>query len=810
MNTRAGRILEAALARNQERLDNDLNIITCFNDKDFDEMPFDIVLNSDDVNEKELGKDIALCDQNFQLETSNLIAEFETSDISLLENAVSYYPPTRPPSSNNIETLISNGHFPASSLIDDKFSTSNTNNLAATSIQDDLYNINSLPNGQKSKLKLVEYDTSSEDDHDNKSEENITESLKNKQTLFKRYNSDRSFFSIENCNEDSDFRFSDESSGMNDNEEGLVGNSGIRKKKKLNKKSMQKAENSFGNGRIVNDIPCKVRCQNRCAQKFTNSERHDIHEFYWGLGNYERQHNWLLTCTEKIPIRRRVQTASVSRRRNTYKYFIDWNDRRVEVCQQYLLKTLHISQMTLRYTVSKSVQKSAKPDERGKHAPHNKTPKNVKEEVHNFIKKLPAVPSHYCRNKSTRKYLPNELKNVSFLYRIFLKHQEEILSCARPSLKIFKEIFLKDFNLGFHQPKKDKCRICECRKDIDFQETQGSKDALVKHLQMKEQSKELFLADQKKYLTDDSYICASFDLQKVLNTPHGDNMLLYYSRKYAVFNETVYESGTRNGICFLWGESDGNRGSNEICSIIFKYLESLDGKTTLKHVSLYCDSCSGQNRNRAMLAMLQQFVHVYAKNLESIKIVFLLPGHTYMPVDSVHATIERFVRKRIVWAPSEWDTIVSNARISPKAFDVVRMQHTEFKNWKKFGDESFSFNVKTSDGQVFKISQVKQAIFQKGKSNFEVNYKYDTSSGMEVLMGQKKGRRNQFAVMSEVLYPGKLPISALKKTNLDKLCTQNVIPKRYHQEFFDLRSKASVRDTLPETDCEDLTDEENP
>lgn len=114
--------------------------------------------------------------------------------------------------------------------------------------------------------------------------------------------------SIGNSNEDSDFRSSGEDSGKNDDGEGLVGNSGKRKKKKLNKKNMEKAKNSFGCGRNVNDIPCKARCQNHCAQKFNEIERHDIHEFYWGLGNYEHQRNWLLACAEKVPVRRRVQS----------------------------------------------------------------------------------------------------------------------------------------------------------------------------------------------------------------------------------------------------------------------------------------------------------------------------------------------------------------------------------------------------------------------------------------------------------------------------------------------------------------------
>lgn len=64
-----------------------------------------------------------------------------------------------------------------------------------------------------------------------------------------------------------------------------------------------------------------------------------------------------------------------------------------------------------------------------------------------------------------------------------------------------------------------------------------------------------------------------------------------------------------------------------------------------KSVSLYCDSCSGQNKNRAMVTMLHTTKFEF---IQEIKITFLLPGHTYMPVDSVHASIERFVKNKML------------------------------------------------------------------------------------------------------------------------------------------------------------------
>ena len=65
-------------------------------------------------------------------------------------------------------------------------------------------------------------------------------------------------------------------------------------------------------------------------------------------------------------------------------------------------------------------------------------------------------------------------------------------------------------------------------------------------------------------------LCTSFDLQKVLKTPHGESMLLFYSRKYTVYNFCFYETSIKNGFCYTWTETEGKRGGNEIATILQK------------------------------------------------------------------------------------------------------------------------------------------------------------------------------------------------------------------------------------------------
>jgi len=185
--------------------------------------------------------------------------------------------------------------------------------------------------------------------------------------------------------------------------------------------------------------------------------------------------------------------------------------------------------------------------------------------------------------------------------------------------------------------------------------------------------------DQILPRTDKTVLVCSFDLQAVLATPRSESVLLFYSRKYATYNFTVYESVSRRGHCFVCGEAEGCRGSNDIATCQHRYILSVDRRevSQVTHIVMYCDSCGGQNRNRTVLAMLQYTLSL-TKNITQITVKFLLPGHTYKPADSMHATIERFTKRQAVWAPLVWPMIMGLARTDPGPYEVNTMRHTDF------------------------------------------------------------------------------------------------------------------------------------
>ncbi|XP_047033404.1 uncharacterized protein LOC124639933 [Helicoverpa zea] len=255
--------------------------------------------------------------------------------------------------------------------------------------------------------------------------------------------------------------------GIADDDE-IVGEKGFRKKRPLPKRLQAKSERCSGKGKKVQPNPCAgKKCGNECELNFSDEDRRNIHELYWGLGSSVRQRDWLLALVEETNIRRR--RVECSRRSVSYRYYFPCGEGgRKKVCQQFLLKTLGISQMTLRYTLKNiTAIKVSKPDERGKSTPTKKYSESVIEAVKQFIKKLPAVKSHYCRNKGNKLYLPSEFRNLTYLYNKVYLQDETVKEIGSVQKQTFKNIFRNNFNIGFHLPKKDKCAMCERIKHLD-------------------------------------------------------------------------------------------------------------------------------------------------------------------------------------------------------------------------------------------------------------------------------------------------------------------------------------------------------
>lgn len=94
----------------------------------------------------------------------------------------------------------------------------------------------------------------------------------------------------------------------------------------------------------------------------------------------------------------------------------------------------------------------------------------------------------------------------------------------------------------------------------------------------------------------------NFDMEKVLTTPRAEIGPLYYCSKLCVWNFTIYELASHKGLCHVWNETIGCRGSNEIASFLWKYFKE-ESKKGVRLFLLFSDNCGGQNRNKMVFSM---------------------------------------------------------------------------------------------------------------------------------------------------------------------------------------------------------------
>ena len=106
---------------------------------------------------------------------------------------------------------------------------------------------------------------------------------------------------------------------------------------------------------------------------------------------------------------------------------------------------------------------------------------------------------------------------------------------------------------------------------------------------------------------------------------------------------------------------------NKVCAIfglryratcLMLYLSYLPH--AVKHVVLYSDTWSRQNRNRFVAAL-----HHAVLTMDKIEIIdqkLLESGHSHMEFGAMHSTIERAKKTAKTFIPSHWNTVIQTAR----------------------------------------------------------------------------------------------------------------------------------------------------
>nr|CAI5850286.1 unnamed protein product [Callosobruchus analis] len=237
-----------------------------------------------------------------------------------------------------------------------------------------------------------------------------------------------------------------------------------------------------------------------------------------------------------------------------------------------------------------------KRDGRGKH--HNrpsKTPTETVQSVHDHIQAIPKYVSHYSR-KSVSKPRPEFISTLYKDYYVECCKQRGIVPIKEDR---YRRIFCSDYNIGFKLPKSDTCHTCDFLNNQIEANKENMKECSILRTQLEvHQTRALAMQkcmkNEMENAKNSSKDIISFDLQQTLPTPSLTVGSAFYLRETWTYNLGIHDCGGGQGSMFLWAEPTAKRGSDEIASILLKYLT---GKSALKdHLVVFIDNCGGLNK----------------------------------------------------------------------------------------------------------------------------------------------------------------------------------------------------------------------
>lgn len=201
----------------------------------------------------------------------------------------------------------------------------------------------------------------------------------------------------------------------------------------------------------------------------------------------------------------------------------------------------------------------------------------------------------------------------------------------------------------------------------------------------------------------------------------------------------------------------------------------------IQEIIIISDGCCYQNRNALLSSAL--LLMARTKNI-TITQKYLEKGHTQMECDSMHAAIERKLKKKEIYSPSGYVEVCKSARIHPFPYKVTELDHTFFKNFDILKTlSSIRPGKKAGDPVVNDIRCLRHS-----PDGISIKYKLSFSDRDYTAFPQRT-RRSTTERSTEVLYQdlpqlysSKQKISREKFNDLQKMKPQ--IPRDLHS-FYD-------------------------
>ncbi|CAG5046093.1 unnamed protein product [Parnassius apollo] len=184
----------------------------------------------------------------------------------------------------------------------------------------------------------------------------------------------------------------------------------------MSKSKLQVPERKVG-------LPCGEKCRLKCKDKINEISRQQLFDAFWGLGNLERQREFIVRHSQKIKPKYRYSSTQDFRALNTAFYF-EVAGSKIRVCKPFFKSTLGLSYKAIQTALSKVSESGViQGDLRGKHGHQPTIDPQIKQSVIDFINSIPKIESHYLRAQTKRQHISSsQIRVASLRYAASFRH----------------------------------------------------------------------------------------------------------------------------------------------------------------------------------------------------------------------------------------------------------------------------------------------------------------------------------------------------------------------------------------------------
>ncbi|CAH2089734.1 unnamed protein product [Euphydryas editha] len=185
---------------------------------------------------------------------------------------------------------------------------------------------------------------------------------------------------------------------------------------------------------------------------------------------------------------------------------------------------------------------------------------------------------------------------------------------------------------------------------------------------------------EKQKAQEGKTMCVTFDFMQNLPLHHIRTSDVFFSRQPSwLYVFGIYNVGKNQVVLNSYLETEGKKGQKDVVTLLLRYF-STHGIHSDKLV-LISDGCCGQDNNYVMVYFLYCLVHAL-KLFKSIKYIFSIRGHTYLPNDQDFSLIRNKKKKMTAEVPDDWNDLMETVRKNPSPFIVEKIKYTELMNIK--------------------------------------------------------------------------------------------------------------------------------